>query len=260
MVWFKVDDNFAFHPKTLAATNSAIGLWVRAGSWCGANLTEGRLPADLISTLGGLKRDARKLVEVGLWDEVDGGYQFRNWEEFQPTKAQVDAEREANRKRQAEYRARKRNGVTDTVTNGATNGTPTRPDPTRPNKETSSPLVGAGAPDTKNDRDDIRALCEHLSRRLGENGVKHSISKGWRDAARLLIDLDGRDAQEAHRLIDWATSDSFWRTNVLSMPKFREKYDQLRLKAQEGNGFGRPSGGQRPGEALWDLPPTGTDR
>src|SRR5690606_38820441 len=146
MVWFKVDDNFAFHPKTLGATNSAIGLWVRAGSWCGANLTEGRLPSDLISTLGGLKRDARKLVEVGLWDEVEGGYQFRNWAEFQPTKAQVDAEREANRARQAEYRARQRNAVTNGATNAATNSTPTRPDPTRPKKkETTSPSTAAVA-------------------------------------------------------------------------------------------------------------------
>lgn len=33
MSWFKVDDHLAFHRKTLAAGNEAMGLWVRAGSW-----------------------------------------------------------------------------------------------------------------------------------------------------------------------------------------------------------------------------------
>ena len=134
MAWFKVDDGLCFHPKAIAAGNSALGLWVRAGSWCGANLTGGALPRHMIGTFGAQKRDAQRLVEAGLWCETEEGYQFKSWEEFQPTKAQVEADRKAGRERQAKWRERHSNGgsnaVTNSVTNGATNAAPSRPDPT----------------------------------------------------------------------------------------------------------------------------------
>ena len=82
-------------------------------------------------------------------------------------------------------------------------------------------------------RPDVADLLDHLDRCIVANGAKKpNRTKGNADAARLLIDRDGRPLDEAHRLIDWATSDPFWRSNILSMVKFREKYDQLRIKAQ----------------------------
>jgi hypothetical protein len=30
----------------------------------------------------------------------------------------------------------------------------------------------------------------------------------------------------------YATSDEFWRSNILSLPKLREKFEQLKIKAQ----------------------------
>ena len=134
MPWFKVDDGFCFHPKALAAGNAALGLWVRAGSWCGANLTGGALPRHMIGTLGAQKRDAVRLISVGLWCETDDGYQFNDWDVYQPTKEQVEADRKASRERQARYRESKRNAVSNAVTepvsNAVSNAAPTRPDPT----------------------------------------------------------------------------------------------------------------------------------
>jgi len=135
MPWFKVDDGFAFHPKAIMAGNSALGLWVRAGAWCGANLTDGALPRHMIGTFGAQARDAKKLCAVGLWVETEDGYQFHEWGQMQPTKAEVEAERAANRARQKDWRDKKRNGVTDNVTNAASNAAPSRPVPTRPVRE-----------------------------------------------------------------------------------------------------------------------------
>jgi hypothetical protein len=45
----------------------------------------------------------------------------------------------------------------------------------------------------------------------------------------------------AARLIQWAQDDSFWRANILSMPKFRAKYDQLRLQAEQERASRKPS-------------------
>ena len=136
MAWFKVDDGLAFHPKAIEAGNAAMGLWVRAGAWCSAHLTEGALPKHMIGTLGAQARDAKRLVAAGLWEQTDVGFQFCDWDKYQPTKQQVEADREANRERQKRFREKRRNADSDAVsngvTNGVTNGTPTRPDPTRP--------------------------------------------------------------------------------------------------------------------------------
>ena len=79
-------------------------------------------------------------------------------------------------------------------------------------------------------REDVELLCNRLRDRIIANGAKAKITDAWRREARLLLDSDGRDLTQALRVIDWCQQDSFWKSNVLSMPKFREKYDQLRLR------------------------------
>lgn len=82
------------------------------------------------------------------------------------------------------------------------------------------------------EREDIEQLCAHLAEWIFTNGSKRPvITNAWRTEARLLLDKDERELATAIRLMDWCQSDSFWRANILSMPKFRAKYDQLRLAA-----------------------------
>jgi hypothetical protein len=226
MAWFKVDDGFAFHPKALEAGNAALGLWVRAGAWCGANLTDGALPKRMIGTLGAQARDARRLVEVGLWVENKDGYRFHEWEKMQPTKAEVEADRAHNRARQKAWRERQRNAVTDTVTNDGTNDAPTRPDPTHKEKPLSS------GPADAEPRPDIDSLLDLLDERIEANGARiPSRTKRNHDAARLLLDRDGYTVEQVAWMIRWATADEFWRVNILSMSKLREKFEQLKAKA-----------------------------
>jgi hypothetical protein len=82
-------------------------------------------------------------------------------------------------------------------------------------------------------RDDVESLCTLLADRIEANGSKRpNITDRWRDAARLMIDRDGRDVVRVQAAILWCQNHEFWKANVLSMPKLREKYDQLRLVAQ----------------------------
>lgn len=106
MTWFKVDDNLSFHRKTVAAGNAAMGLWVRAGSWCGQHLTDGFIPDHMIATLG-TPAQKQKLVAAGFWIPLEGGCQFHGWNEKgrQPTSKSVLAEREKNAARQAKHRS-----------------------------------------------------------------------------------------------------------------------------------------------------------
>jgi hypothetical protein len=107
MPWFRVDDNLGFHHKVIAAGNPAMGLWVRAGSVCASQLTDGFVPDHMIASLGTIAQ-AKRLVEVGLWSRTEGGYRFHEWDERQPRRADVEAERAAAKERMRAARERKR--------------------------------------------------------------------------------------------------------------------------------------------------------
>jgi hypothetical protein len=113
MVWFRVDDVLPFHARVIEAGNAAMGLWVRAGALSAGQLTDGFITTATARSLGST-REIKRLVDVGLWNEVDGGYQFHAWAEDgtgtkrQPTRAEVEAQRRAERDRKAAYRASRR--------------------------------------------------------------------------------------------------------------------------------------------------------
>lgn len=86
---------------------------------------------------------------------------------------------------------------------------------------------------------DLEQICRHLAERIEANGSKRpTITKKWRTEARLLLDRDGRSVEQVLKAIDWCQNDDFWKANILSMPKLREKYDQLRLQAQRERAAG----------------------
>ncbi|NAS22464.1 hypothetical protein GT755_12305 [Herbidospora sp. NEAU-GS84] len=89
----------------------------------------------------------------------------------------------------------------------------------------------------------IDRVCDHLANRVVDNGSKPpTISKRWRDAARLMLTADKRTEEQIHRAIDWCQDDEFWRGNILSLPTLRAKYDQLRLQASRpSRGSPRPA-------------------
>lgn len=146
MTWFKVDDQFAMSPKALAAGNAACGLWVRAGSWAAAQLTDGDVPATVLPSLGGRAADARKLVDARLWhghghdcekcpDPKRGHYVFHAWPEYQPMRADVEAKRakraEAGRQGGIASGRTRRGEATAKQSASAVLEPPARPGPTR---------------------------------------------------------------------------------------------------------------------------------
>jgi hypothetical protein len=269
MTWFKVDDKLHDHRKARKAGKAAMGVWVLAGSWSMDNDTDGFIPDDVLLRWG-TAADARKLVAAGLWDREtlhgEDGHRFHDWSRFQPSAAVTAARRAAeaeaglrgNHKRWHESRGitdpdceycyqvpdRGPDGVPDDLPesggeSGANRPVPV-PDPVphvSPNGETSSGLALV-------ERDDVARLCDHLADRIAEDGSKRpTVSKGWHDAARLMLDKDGRTEADIHAAIDWCQDHAFWRANILSMPKLREKYDQLRKQAasEQAKGGGTAS-------------------
>ena len=56
----------------------------------------------------------------------------------------------------------------------------------------------------------------------------------WVNQCRLLREADDRSPEQIEAVIRFSQADEFWQQNILSMPKLREKWDQLWLKANRG--------------------------
>ena len=99
-------------------------------------------------------------------------------------------------------------------------------------------------------REDVEELCTRLRDHIAGNTAKTpNITAKWRTEARLLLDRDDIPFDEAVRVLDWCQQDQFWKSNILSMPKFREKFAALQIKAHQQSNVaqfpGRPTASQR---------------
>lgn len=103
MVWFNVDDNLCFHPKALQAGNAAMGLWVRAGSWCQQALTDGAVPLVMARSIGS-KGDIDSLVDAALWVPQGDGFVFHEFLHRNRSKEQVERDRAEAKERQRKAR------------------------------------------------------------------------------------------------------------------------------------------------------------
>lgn len=92
--------------------------------------------------------------------------------------------------------------------------------------------------------EDVR-LVQLLIDLIQKNNPKSKVArmttnaqKTWLNQCRLLREMDGRNPTEIETVIRWCQEDEFWRVNILSMTKLREKFDRLWLKSH-----GAPSKG-----------------
>ncbi|MFC8447582.1 hypothetical protein [Kitasatospora sp. NPDC057223] len=107
---------------------------------------------------------------------------------------------------------------------------------TNPDDE-HSPVDAAEPRDTTPARHDVELICRTLADAVhGNTGKRPTYGKRWRDAARLMLDKDQIPLPEALGAIKWSADHEFWRSIVLSVPKLREKYQQMKLQAQRGRG------------------------
>lgn len=129
MGWAKVDDKLHSHPKVARASCEAMGLWVLALSWTRDYRTDGFVPAGQVARLGAKKAYARSLIDAGLWTEVDGGYQFHDFTEWNPSseeqesrEGEVSEKRREAGKRGAAKRWGRGNGGSNSMASDVANG------------------------------------------------------------------------------------------------------------------------------------------
>lgn len=199
MAWAKIDDQFADHPKVIAAGPLAGWLYVCGLTYCARLLTDGFIPTGQVRKLADLDRAmdlAHTLVEVGLWEEVGGGFLVHDYLEYNPARERVLATREV--RAQAGSRGGKQRAsnlldvsqpiATDNVeakSNPVPHPVPVphpRPDPDR------GETTGADAPPPLVSRRPARKASEES--RIPDDFPLTSAMRGWAERTVPGLDLD----------------------------------------------------------------------
>ena len=116
MAWFAVDDGFDNHPKIRKAGNAAAGLFCRLGAYSTRHNTEGVIPGPVARDYG-TSAQLRKLTDLSMLHTGDhdcgrciqpdkGDYVIHDFLEYNRSKQEVTAAREAGAERQRRRRAR----------------------------------------------------------------------------------------------------------------------------------------------------------
>lgn len=108
VTWLKLDDKFAGHPKVSPLSDGAFRLHVSGMLYCASHETDGRIPLELVPTLMPKYRLKYRdeLAQRGLWTITEEIAEIHDFTEYNPTRAQSQARREANKERLAKWRAR----------------------------------------------------------------------------------------------------------------------------------------------------------
>lgn len=97
-------------------------------------------------------------------------------------------------------------------------------------------------------RPDIDGLLDLLDLEIQRNGNRPpKRNKTNHDAMRLLLDRDNATEQQIAYVIRWAQNNQFWKANILSAAKLREKFPQLVAKIRSE--AERPPQGTAPNKA-----------
>jgi len=105
MGWARLDDQRATNRKLMEAGLEARGLDEAAICWAAGNLTDGLIPEHAVAMLAAghgctsWRKVVRRLVQVGRWVEIDGGWQIHDYLDYNPSRFQVESQRESDRKR-----------------------------------------------------------------------------------------------------------------------------------------------------------------
>lgn len=178
MSWLRLDDDFYDHEKLGDLDPAAGWLWVRALGWSAKHLRDGFVPAHVVVQFAGgieaAQHLAALLVKARLWDVASGGWSAHDFTEYNPSAEQVRAKRAEAKARMAarraqggSVRANKGSGSQEPAENVLANNSrtdreradehpanmpgvepacsppPTRPDPTREEREKSAPAPEA---------------------------------------------------------------------------------------------------------------------
>jgi hypothetical protein len=218
--WISFKKSLKTHPKTRAACRrfnverpTMIG-HIAAIWWYAAEHSkiEGELdltPKDIAEEAmyeGDPQEFINALIDIGFLETRNERLYIYNWHEHNGKYFKALKEkREKNAQRQKEWREQQRQE----------GHSPTPPEP----------------PKFAEDSDEYR-LSKLLFKLMRQNNskCKQPTLQSWAKSVDYMIRIDKRTPEEIEKVLRWSQKDSFWKGNILSTDKLREKFDQLTLQ------------------------------
>lgn len=227
--------DYADHPKIAGLSDAAFRVHVEMILYSRRYLTDGhiakqiakRWPSNALAELA-----TNDVDNPSLRQEEDGSYTLHGFDEMQETREEVQVKRD----KRAE--AGRKGGL------ARASKLPSKVS----SKNVAETEIETEVHTSHEARPDVEEILDHLDAAIHRHDPEARLpgrTKGNHDAGRRLIDLDRRTADQVKAVIDWSQQSDFWRPNVRSMTKLREKYDVLRGQAQR-DGFLRPAASVRP--------------
>ncbi|MFB7910151.1 hypothetical protein ACFC1T_27315 [Kitasatospora sp. NPDC056076] len=238
MPWFAVDDGFDSHPKVRKAGNAAAGLFCRLGAFSAKHSTNGCIDG-VVARGYGTTAQLAKLVAVGMLHDAphgcdpkrcpqppEDGYALHDYLFYNRSKSQVEAAREAGRKRQQKGRNAQKQDRTEAQPDLTRDSGETHPssgwDPVDPQNESRSEGSAAGHEGSSR-RDTLQGATVVPSPPLpspvpsfGRNGAAAERPAAYPDR---LVDLKAAIANAGIAGIGWALRESQWEHTRLAVDR-----------------------------------------
>ncbi|CAB4166872.1 DnaA N-terminal domain containing protein [uncultured Caudovirales phage] len=205
MPWLKIDENMTEHPKVIGLSNGAFRAHFEALCYAARMLTDGSIATN-VARARGWSRSASALVEAELWEVAEGGWRIHDYLDFNPSKGDVEAGREAARERMKKVRGganEQRSSTEVRANNGRSSDNPIRSDPT-PTRTVPTPEI-----EPEEAREDSAApawvgfyqrACK-LRGLISLSPLDEALIKEWVEAG---VDVETWEAVEAE-LATWET-------------------------------------------------------
>lgn len=235
--------DYADHPKIVALSDAAFRAHVTFILYSRKYQTDGIIKNPVANRLA-LQWDTDVLTELQNNDDnapslqllENGDYYLTGYEEMQETRAEIEERRLRNtengrkggRPKGSKNKPKETQSVSESLTESGTQN--------KAEIETEIDIYTSDSAKAE-PRPDVQRLLEKLDQRVTDNGHrKPNRTKKNIDAARLLLDRDGYTEHQIAWMINWSTNHEFWRGNIRSMSKLREKFDELKAQATRDTG------------------------
>ena len=98
MTWVKIDDGMPQNTKVGRLSDAGFRAYVLSICYCGANTTDGVIERSLLMLIPtATLKIAKELVAKGLWEDRPDGWYVHDYLEWNRSKAQIEADRNAHR-------------------------------------------------------------------------------------------------------------------------------------------------------------------
>lgn len=262
--WIKITINMFDDEKiriiqAMPESDAIIIVWIRLLTLAGKTNDDGRIYIDqdipyteeILATLftkplNTIRLALETLRKFKMISMDDGVIAIRNWEKHQNIEAMALLKLQ-NAERQKRFRDRKKieqlnleelekrdSNVTPTLSITSHHATDIEEDIEEDKENNIKDIMSPkSARRIYDDSSPYFQLSQYLFSKILQNNPESRKPNYqlWADDIRKMVELDGRTEQQVQGMIDWSQSDDFWKTNILSAKKLREKYDQMKVTA-----------------------------